>query len=268
MAPEIIELNGASTASDIWSTGCCIIELLTGKPPYADCNAMTALFRIVEDDSPPLPPNISSELTNFLSLCFQKDPLKRQTAIELLSHPWIKNQVRPNSANLLNANIKEINVNSKDGGSKLKGIERKDNDLPQPESTPNSSFKSQIGGGFSSVTSLESQKSKVPAKIDLENFSNSNLEPGSVPGSTNSLKPHGMQRIKNISKESLTLKTDPESLKRKKSPQINANSLSVTASMPVINQEKQSDQSSKQSVKKSTDKLSKREKKKDSCRIS
>lgn len=36
MAPEIIDMTGASFASDIWSLGCTIIELLTGQPPYAD----------------------------------------------------------------------------------------------------------------------------------------------------------------------------------------------------------------------------------------
>ncbi len=36
VAPEVIELKGASTASDIWSLGCTVIELLTGKPPYAE----------------------------------------------------------------------------------------------------------------------------------------------------------------------------------------------------------------------------------------
>ena len=36
MAPEVIELKGASTKSDIWSLACTVIELLTGKPPYSD----------------------------------------------------------------------------------------------------------------------------------------------------------------------------------------------------------------------------------------
>ena len=31
MAPEVIELAGATTASDIWSLGCTVIELLDGK---------------------------------------------------------------------------------------------------------------------------------------------------------------------------------------------------------------------------------------------
>jgi serine/threonine protein kinase len=45
MAPEVIELKGASTKSDIWSLGCTVIELLTGRPPYGEIsNTMTGSF--------------------------------------------------------------------------------------------------------------------------------------------------------------------------------------------------------------------------------
>ncbi|OAD78613.1 hypothetical protein PHYBLDRAFT_101025, partial [Phycomyces blakesleeanus NRRL 1555(-)] len=91
MAPEVIELKGATTKSDIWSLGCTIIELCTGKPPYSDVNPMTALFRIVEDECPPLPESISEDLRSFLELCFQKSPMDRPTAGELLNHVWVRN---------------------------------------------------------------------------------------------------------------------------------------------------------------------------------
>jgi serine/threonine protein kinase len=59
MAPEIIQLSGAASASDIWSVGCTVIELLQGKPPYHNLAAMPALFAIVNDDHPPLPEGVS-----------------------------------------------------------------------------------------------------------------------------------------------------------------------------------------------------------------
>ncbi|PIA17779.1 kinase-like protein, partial [Coemansia reversa NRRL 1564] len=90
MAPEIIQLEGACTASDIWSLGCTIIELLTGKPPYADLMQMAALYHIVEDKHPPIPEGISEELKEFLLQCFRKDPHERPTALDLMSHPWTR----------------------------------------------------------------------------------------------------------------------------------------------------------------------------------
>eukprot|EP00834_Sanchytrium_tribonematis_P006318 NODE_455_length_7230_cov_0.733277.p2 type:complete len:782 gc:universal NODE_455_length_7230_cov_0.733277:3839-6184(+) len=89
MAPEIVELNGATTASDIWSLGSTVIELLTGNPPYIEHSAMSALFRIVQDDCPPLPPQASEIVKDFLQQCFQKDPNLRVTAQKLMKHPWM-----------------------------------------------------------------------------------------------------------------------------------------------------------------------------------
>ncbi|TFK29664.1 hypothetical protein FA15DRAFT_663822 [Coprinopsis marcescibilis] len=91
MAPEVIELKGASPKSDIWSLGCTVIELLTGRPPYAEIsNSMSVMFRIVEDDIPPLPESCSDLLEDFLRQCLHKDPSNRPTAELLCEHPWLK----------------------------------------------------------------------------------------------------------------------------------------------------------------------------------
>ncbi|KAL1193768.1 MAP3K epsilon protein kinase 2 [Cardamine amara subsp. amara] len=94
MAPEVIELSGVCAASDIWSVGCTIIELLTCVPPYYDLNPMPALYRIVQDDTPPIPDSLSPDITDFLRLCFKKDSRQRPDAKTLLSHPWIRNSRR------------------------------------------------------------------------------------------------------------------------------------------------------------------------------
>lgn len=120
MAPEVIELKGASTKSDIWSLGCTLVELVTGKPPYSDMIAMSAMFRIVEDQCPPLPESISEDMKSFLTACFQKDPEMRPSATQLKQHAWIlKNQQR----------MKKTETYSHDLSSYLRNH-------PQPQSEP------------------------------------------------------------------------------------------------------------------------------------
>lgn len=94
MAPEVIEMSGVCAASDIWSVGCTVIELLTCVPPYYDLQPMPALFRIVQDDHPPIPDSLSPAITDFLRQCFKKDARQRPDAKTLLSHPWIQNSRR------------------------------------------------------------------------------------------------------------------------------------------------------------------------------
>ncbi|KAF8957280.1 hypothetical protein BDZ97DRAFT_1924766 [Flammula alnicola] len=89
MAPEVIEQSGATTASDVWSVGCVVIELLEGHPPYHTLDPMPALFRIVQDDCPPIPEGASPIVKDFLYHCFQKDCNLRISAKKLLKHPWM-----------------------------------------------------------------------------------------------------------------------------------------------------------------------------------
>ncbi len=91
MAPEMIEMTGLTTACDIWSVGIMIIELITGNPPYYDLPPFQALYKIVQDDHPPLPDNASAPLKDFLMLCCRKEAVMRKSASELLEHPWLLN---------------------------------------------------------------------------------------------------------------------------------------------------------------------------------
>ncbi|KAI8882894.1 kinase-like protein [Backusella circina FSU 941] len=59
MAPEVIKFNRPTEKSDIWSLGCTVVEMLTGKPPYSNMVSFAVLFKIVEDDTLPIPENIS-----------------------------------------------------------------------------------------------------------------------------------------------------------------------------------------------------------------
>jgi serine/threonine protein kinase len=91
MAPEVVQAAGTTSASDIWSLGCTVIELLTGHPPYWEHDQMHAVFLMVKDEMPPLPDNLPSDLVDFLHRCFVKDPTQRASAEALSDHIWVKN---------------------------------------------------------------------------------------------------------------------------------------------------------------------------------
>ncbi|PIN06315.1 MEKK [Handroanthus impetiginosus] len=114
MAPEVIEMSGVCAASDIWSVGCTVIELLTCVPPYYDLQPMPALFRIVQDEHPPIPDSLSPAITDFLRQCFKKDARQRPDAKTLLSHPWILNSRRALQTSLRHSgtlrNIEEVGL--------------------------------------------------------------------------------------------------------------------------------------------------------------
>lgn len=103
MAPEVLlSRNGKDervvdfAAADIWSLGCTVIEMATGRPPWVHddlvsiSNPMSAMFKIACGDGiPQFPGHFSQEGFDFLRRCLVRDPNKRSTAKDLLNHPFL-----------------------------------------------------------------------------------------------------------------------------------------------------------------------------------
>ncbi|KAF6159695.1 hypothetical protein GIB67_029953 [Kingdonia uniflora] len=92
MAPEVLREEKLDIALDIWSLGCTIIEMATGRPPWGDevTNPMAAVFKIAcGDDTPQFPTHFSADGFDFLSKCLQRDPNMRWSSGELLEHPFV-----------------------------------------------------------------------------------------------------------------------------------------------------------------------------------
>jgi len=93
MAPEVIRGTGYGRTADIWSLGCTIIEMLTGRPPFSQfTEATAAMFYIATtEESIPLPEAISDDAKDFLQLCFLRDHIQRPDASALLQHRFVAN---------------------------------------------------------------------------------------------------------------------------------------------------------------------------------
>lgn len=91
MAPEVIKGTGYGRRADIWSVGCTVIEMLTGKHPWPDLdNPWSAMFQIAKNlEGPPRPDGISDMCREFLDACLQYEPQNRPTCSELLQYPFV-----------------------------------------------------------------------------------------------------------------------------------------------------------------------------------
>ncbi|XP_029313336.1 mitogen-activated protein kinase kinase kinase 22 [Cottoperca gobio] len=90
MSPEVINGEGYGRKADVWSVACTVVEMLTQKPPWAEYEAMAAIFKIATQPTKPiLPDNVSDASRDFLRQVFVEEKW-RPTADVLLSHPFVQ----------------------------------------------------------------------------------------------------------------------------------------------------------------------------------
>lgn len=91
MAPEVICQSKYGCKADIWSLGCLIIELKTGKSPWGKLdNFIQALFKIGRSEAlPEFPVDISDNLKDFLCMCINRSQDLRPDVALLLNHPFL-----------------------------------------------------------------------------------------------------------------------------------------------------------------------------------
>ena len=100
MAPEMYgyspnpnSYKGYNELADIWSIGCVIIQILTGKTNIWDWMLDSELFAwemVIDPKAPNYPNNLDDDLRDFLNCCFKIKFEERSSAAALLKHKYFQ----------------------------------------------------------------------------------------------------------------------------------------------------------------------------------
>jgi serine/threonine-protein kinase len=77
MAPEQVSKLALSAATDVYALGAVGYHCLAGQPPFTGDNAVQVAMRHLEDDPPPLPPDVPAPIRAVIGRAMAKDPADR-----------------------------------------------------------------------------------------------------------------------------------------------------------------------------------------------
>eukprot|EP00471_Norrisiella_sphaerica_P006989 CAMPEP_0184491160 /NCGR_PEP_ID=MMETSP0113_2-20130426/19727_1 /TAXON_ID=91329 /ORGANISM="Norrisiella sphaerica, Strain BC52" /LENGTH=743 /DNA_ID=CAMNT_0026875409 /DNA_START=87 /DNA_END=2318 /DNA_ORIENTATION=- len=121
MAPEVVRQSGAGAPADVWSLGCTVIEMLTGRAPWVAYHRSvpSVLLQIAETkEPPPEVEKLEGLARSFVLKCCIIEADYRPTATQLLYHPFVSTkQERQESKARLQAPRRVKQRRSNSGGT-------------------------------------------------------------------------------------------------------------------------------------------------------
>ena len=100
ISPEVLNGQGHSVESELWSVGCVVYALLCGNPPFHS-QSKQKTFLLIKSHSFKIPPELSLQAAQFIMQLLDMDPLNRGNlnpagaAHSLLGHPFLSEGFTP-----------------------------------------------------------------------------------------------------------------------------------------------------------------------------
>jgi serine/threonine-protein kinase len=80
MPPEQIEGKQSDQRADLYSLGCILYQMLSGRPPFTGDNVNQVLAAHISEEASPLPSNVPPVLVRTVEHLMEKDPTKRMAS--------------------------------------------------------------------------------------------------------------------------------------------------------------------------------------------
>ena len=82
---QVLDNDGASFESDVYSFGIISWEIVSRRMPWADLNARSIFRRVVlAGDRPKMPNDVSTDIEHIIRSCWIEDPTARPTFSDIL----------------------------------------------------------------------------------------------------------------------------------------------------------------------------------------
>lgn len=176
VAPEVLQAQGYTRATDVWGVGVLCYLLLDGRLPFKGTAKTEVIQAIIEQ---PLDfeethwASISSEAKDFISRLLQKNPAQRATVHDAIAHPWFQIE--------LSESITTIHPIPSISSLLSEPSSAASSDWREPSHIPSFSFTKRRESSLDSCSSASSSPPSSPSSPSLSSVSSAWREPSRLP---------------------------------------------------------------------------------------
>mmetsp|Transcript_17043 Transcript_17043/g.36817 ORF Transcript_17043/g.36817 Transcript_17043/m.36817 type:complete len:694 (-) Transcript_17043:512-2593(-) len=93
MSPEVMSSMPYDFKSDMWSLGCCLYEMMSGKHAFDATDMSSLVLKIMRGEHLPIPSHFSPDLRDLAKSLLSKNPKQRPSTEQCLKLPFLKEYV-------------------------------------------------------------------------------------------------------------------------------------------------------------------------------